>query len=243
MAVRPLASDVIGLDPATNNPNLTFIFFMAVVLLGVLGLRFAVYAHLNHRRTEIEGQARLWRLLTYVGVLSVIYGVLGVLRVLSTIEPTWIGAVMLGIILLLAFAIRQIHVTARESRAGNGELVARLGFILVVVVIGLLHALLGPIPTVAAAEGLAALVFVGYGFTFYRDQTRSSRLQGTMIDSILRHLLPVLTFAGLVSIVNVAQPFGLEPIVVLHVQVVFVVMTASAMMTATIKLRQNLASL
>lgn len=243
MAVRPVASDLIGLDPATNNPNLTFIFFMAVVLLGVLGLRFAVYAHLNHRRTDIEGQERLWRLLTYVGVLSVLYGVVGVLRVLSAVETAWVGAVMLGITLLLAFAIRQIHFTARESRAGRGELVARLGFILAVVVIGLLQVVLGPTPTVAAAEGLAALVFVGYGFTFYRDQTQSSRLQGTMIDSILRHILPVLTFAALVSIVNVAQPFGLERIVVLHVQVVFVVMIASAMMTATIKLRQNLASL
>ena len=84
---------------------------------------------------------------------------------------------------------------------------------------------------------------MGYGVAFYRDQTTSSRLQATTIDSLLRHLLPVLTFAALVSIVNVAQPVGLEPIVVLHVQVVFVVMVATGPMTATIKLRQNLASL
>lgn len=238
-----MASDLIGLDPATNNPNLTFIFFMAVVLLGVLGLRFAFYAHLNRRRTDIEGQATLWRQLSYVGVLSVVYGVFGVVDVLATVRTAWVGSVMLAITLLLAFSIRQIHFTARESTAGRGELVARLGFLLVVALIAGLQFLVGPDPYVAAAEGVAALVFVGYGIAFYHDQMRSSRLQGTMIDSLLRHLLPVLTFASLVNIVNIAQPFGLSRIVVLHVQVVFVVMVATSLMTATIKLRQNLASL
>jgi hypothetical protein len=69
------------------------------------------------------------------------------------------------------------------------------------------------------------------------------RLQGTMLDSLLRHLLPVLTFAALVSIVTLATVAGLDRAVVLHVQVVFIIMTATALMTATIKLRQNLASL
>jgi len=36
---------------------------------------------------------------------------------------------------------------------------------------------------------------------------------------------------------------GLDRVVVLHIQVVFVIMTATTLMTATIKLRQNLASL
>ncbi len=238
-----MAADLIGLDPATNNPNLTFIFFMAVVLIGVLGLRFAVYAHLNYRRSEIEDQARLWRQLTYVGLLSVVYGTVGVARVLTGDPTAWAGAVMLTITLLLAFSIRQVHFTARESSAGRGELLARLGFMVALLVIGTLQVILGPNPFVAAAEGIAALVFVAYGAVFYLDQTSSSRLQGTMIDSLLRHLLPVLTFASLVNIVNVAQPVGLSRIVVLHVQVVFVVMVATSLMTATIKLRQNLASL
>ena len=64
-----------------------------------------------------------------------------------------------------------------------------------------------------------------------------------MLDSLLRHLLPVLAFAALVGIVNLAAAVGLDRIIVLHVQVVFVIMTATALMTATIKLRQNLASL
>jgi len=95
----------------------------------------------------------------------------------------------------------------------------------------------------AALEGAGALGFVMYGIAYFHDQTAHSRLQGTMLDSLLRHLLPVLTFASLVSIVALAVPFGLERVVVLHVQVVFVIMTATGLMTATIKLRQNLAGL
>jgi hypothetical protein len=52
-----------------------------------------------------------------------------------------------------------------------------------------------------------------------------------------------MTFAALVGIVALAVPLGVPLIVVLHVQVVFVIMTATALMTATIKLRQNLATL
>ena len=64
-----------------------------------------------------------------------------------------------------------------------------------------------------------------------------------MLDSLLRHLFPVLTFASMASVVALAVPFGLDRAVVLHVQVVFLVMTATALMAATIRLRQNLASL
>ena len=238
-----MAAEPIGLDPATNNPNLTFIFFLAVVLLAVLGLRFAAYAYMNRLQTDIEGQAPIWRQLAYAGLLSVGYGVLGIGRVVTGSEVAWTGAVMLGVTLLLAFSIRQIHFTARESRATRVELFARAAFLATVLVVGLLQFAYGPDPYVAAAEGVAALVFVGYGFAFYHDQTSSARLRGTMIDSLLRHLLPVLTFAALVSIVNIAQPVGLDRIVVLHVQVVFVVMVATSLMTATIKLRQNLAGL
>ena len=40
-----------------------------------------------------------------------------------------------------------------------------------------------------------------------------------------------------------ATAVGLPRVVVMHVQVVFLIMTATALMTGTIKLRQNLASL
>jgi hypothetical protein len=78
---------------------------------------------------------------------------------------------------------------------------------------------------------------------YFRSQAADSRLQGTMLDSLLRHLLPVLVFAALVGVVALAIPLGVSRLVVLHVQVVCVIMTATSLMTATIKLRQNLAGL
>jgi hypothetical protein len=95
----------------------------------------------------------------------------------------------------------------------------------------------------AALLGGSALAYVGYGMVYFYDQTERTRLQGTMLDSLLRHLLPILTFASLIGIVAIAVPFGLERVVVMHVQVVFIIMTATGFMTATVKLRQTLAGL
>ena len=63
------------------------------------------------------------------------------------------------------------------------------------------------------------------------------------MDTLLRHLLPVLLFAAMVPLTDLAVLVGLDRVIVLHIQVVFVIMTATTLMTATIKLRQNLASL
>ena len=61
------------------------------------------------------------------------------------------------------------------------------------------------------------------------------------MDTLLRHLLPVLLFAAMVPALDLSVLVDLDRVVVLHVRVVFVIMTAVTLMTATIKLRQNLA--
>jgi len=60
------------------------------------------------------------------------------------------------------------------------------------------------------------------------------------LETLLRPLLPVLLFAALISIAELAVFAGLDRVIVLHVQVVLVIMTATTLMTSTIKLRQNL---
>jgi len=232
-----------GLYNVADSPNLTFIFFIGLVLLTVLGFRFALYAHRNRVRTDIDAQRPIWNHMLYVGLLATLYGLLGILDVVSTLDLAFKSGVMLAVTLALAFAIRQVHAAA-SSATGNAfpfERLARAAFVVIVFVDVWLVALDGQSEVTAVIQGLGALAFVGYGAVFYRAQTTSARLRGTMIDSLLRHLLPVLTFASLVSIVSLAVPVGLDRIVVLHVQVVFIIMTATALMTATIKLQQNLA--
>jgi len=54
-----------GLHQIEDNPNLTFITFLGVSLLAVLGLRFSYYAQRNLHRSDIESQAQIWRTLRY----------------------------------------------------------------------------------------------------------------------------------------------------------------------------------
>jgi hypothetical protein len=238
----------VGLHLIGESANLTFIFFIASALLVMIGARFAYYAFRNRAKTEIETQAPIWTHLLYIGALAALYGVAGLLQIGTSLELPYRSAIMLGTTLLLAFAIRQIHYTAttadgRSPRAHPFERVARAAFVALVFLDVVVLALYDQSATSAALEGISAIAFVAYGFAFFHDQTSSTRLQGTMLDSLLRHLLPILAFASLVNIVSLAVPFGLQRVVVLHIQVVFIIMTATALMTGTIKLRQNLASL
>jgi hypothetical protein len=237
-----------GLYNIEGNPNLTFIFFIGLTILTVLGLRFAYYAYRNRDATEIASQVPIWNHLLYIGVLTALFGVAGLLEIVSSWELPYKSAAMLAATLMLAFAIRQIHYTATSADGGTGrahpfERLARAAFVGAVLLLAILLVHFGESPLTAAIESLSGLAFLAYGIAFYQDQISKSRLQGTMLDSLLRHLLPILTFAALTSIVSLAIPFGLDRIVVLHVEVVFIIMTATALMTGTIKLRQNLASL
>ncbi|MEF8784105.1 MAG: hypothetical protein V5A54_13590 [Haloarculaceae archaeon] len=238
----------IGVDNVANNPNLTFIFFIGLALLMVLGLRFAFYAHRNRAETGLDTQISIWRYLLYIGGFAAIYGLVGILEIVTTLDLPYKSAAMLALTLLLAFAIRQIHLITTSADGGAKrshpfERVARAAFIGLVFLDVVVLVAVGVSDLSAIVEGVSAIMYTVYGVAFYHDQTTHSRVQGTMLDSLLRHLLPVMTFAALVNIVSLSVPLGLDRVVVLHVQVIFIIMTATALMTGTIKLRQNLAGL
>jgi hypothetical protein len=248
MATDRVASAVdIGLFEVADSPNLTFIFFIAMVLVTVLGFRFGYYAHRNLVRTEIATQRSIWRHLRGVGVFGGLYGTLGLLEVVTSLEPGWKNGALLVMTLLLVLSLRQINTTASGGTDDRGlslaERTVRGTCVLAVVVYVLAVGLDGQGDLTAILQGVTALVFVALGVVYFRDQTARASLRGTMLDSLVRHLLPVLTFGACVSVVALAIPTGVDRVVVVHVQVVFLIMTATAMMTATIKLRQNVASL
>lgn len=233
-----------GLFEVGNNPSLTFVFFIGMAIFAVLGLRFAYYAHRNLVETDIESQVPIWRYLRLVGLGATLYGAAWVVDIVSSIRFTEKDGLLLAVVLLLAFAVRQIHVTATGTRDVHTlERVVRAVFVAVVFAYVLAVFALGHSDVTATLEGAGALAFLAYGVTYFHDQTSNARLQGTMLDSLLRQLLPVLTFAALAGIVFLTVPLGIDRLVVLHVQAVFLVMTATAFMTTTIKLQQNLAGL
>ena len=245
-----MASDVaIGLQEIGGNPNLTFVYFIAFVLIGALGIRFCVYALWNRRASDLPSQASIWTSLALVGGAGALYGLLGVFDVVVVGLPSIRSGVFLGFVLLLALAMRSIaregsltDSDAPDSRRGFRQpLVAGFALIVIGMVIGELLGV-GERPLIALG-GIGAIVFTGYGYWHGRSQLSRSMVQGTMLDTLLRHLLPVLAFGSAVPAVELVVLAGIDRTIVLHVQVVFVIMTATALMTANIKLRQNLARL
>ena len=244
---RPFAT-VLDVSVGSNGTDatLTFVLFLGMALLATLGIRFSYYAVQNSRRTRIDAQSRIWQRLQYIGAFGAGYAGLWLVEIVTGIGLRGKNALWLAMTLALVLSLRQISTTA--GRALDDSMVAldrlvRLGFLAVVAVYLVAAVVLGENGLTAVIEGLAGVGFLAYGVYFFRRQVASTRLQGTMLDSLVRHLLPVLTFASVFSIAGLAVAGGIDRTVVLHVQLVFLIMTATTMMTATIKLRQNLAGL
>ncbi|QSG15187.1 hypothetical protein [Halapricum desulfuricans] len=237
-------ANLIGLNELAGNPNLTFIAFIAFFLLTALGVRFALYAYWNGRASDTT-QTTLWGYLLLVGVVGTGYGLVGIGRI--TLAPDWLlelasGAALL-FALVLALALREIDAasagTANDSAPGRASLT-----VLLLGVVGVLSAGLVVFPEhrqgLAGLVGASGLFVLSYGYRFGQRQLDNVRVRGTLLETLLRHLLPVLLFAALISIAELAVFAGLDRVIVLHVQVVLVIMTATTLMTSTIKLRQNL---
>jgi len=233
----------VGLPFAPNNPNLTFIFFIALTLLSVLGLRFSYYAYRNRQESELVDEHRLWEALVVVGLFAVGFAVLGLVEIVTTYILPFKGAVLLGHVFVLAVTMRVLYRRIAPAAATGYERPLTRAAVLAVATVLVGTALVGRHPALVALMGSSALAFAAAGFSFGRRGTVETRVQGTVIDTLLRHLLPVLLFAAMVPALDLAELVGLDRVVILHIQVVFVIMTATALMTATIKLRQNLATL
>jgi len=239
-----MSNVAVGLPYAPNNPNLTFIFFIALALLAVLGVRFSYYAYRNRQTSEPGTGEGLWELLVLAGLGAVGFALLGLVELLTVFALPFKMGLLLAAVFVLVVALRVLYRSVVPATAGDGadsERGLMRAAVVGVVFVGL--ALVGRHPLLLGIMGLSALGFALSGGRYGRRGAAEARVQGTVVDTLLRHLLPVVLFAALVPALDLAVLVGLDRIVVLHIQVVFVIMTATTLMTATIKLRQNLASL
>lgn len=233
----------VGLPFAPNNPNLTFIFFIALTLLTVLGFRFSYYAYMNRRTRDLGTQHRLWDYLVLSGLLAVAFAVFGLVELLTIYVLPFKMAFLLAHVFVLAVTLRELYrsvVPADDTERERRLTRAAVGGVATVFV-GL--ALFGRNGVLLGLLGVSTVAFALSGFVYGRRGTAEARVQGTVVDTLLRHLLPVLLFGAMVPTMDLAVLVGLDRVVVLHIQVIFVIMTATTLMTATIKLRQNLAGL
>ncbi|MEF8825127.1 MAG: hypothetical protein V5A27_02120 [Halapricum sp.] len=244
-------SELVGLNELANNPNLTFIAFIAFVQIATLGVRFGLYAYWNGRASSDDAQTVLWGYLLLVGLAAAGYGLVGIGRIVLFAD--WLLELTTGfallLVLLVALTLREIEYTSTftgetdvDPSQADTAITAAFLLAVVIVTIGLL-ALPDRRQAMAGLVGLAGVVFFLYGYRYGSRHLERTRIQGTLLDTLLRHLLPVLVFGSLIPIVELATVAGLDRIIVLHVQIVLVIMTAMMLMTSTIKLRQNLSGL
>ena len=238
-------SVAVDLQFVAGNPNLTFIFFIALTLLTTLSLRFGYYALCNRRASDLVAEHRLWDGLALAGLFAGLFALLWLLEIVTTLALPFRDALLLADVLVLAVTMRVLYrnVVPSESRGRGLDQALILAAIVGIAAVfaGLLA--LGRQPLLVAVTGFSAMAFASAGVSYGRSGAAATRVQGTVVDTLLRHLLPVQLFAALVLVIDLATLVGLDRAIVLHVQVVFVIMTATALMTATIKLRQNLAGL
>ncbi|MFB6180141.1 MAG: hypothetical protein ABEI77_10510 [Halorientalis sp.] len=240
-----------------SDPSLAFLFFIAFSLMTVLGVRFALYAYWNLQATDLDSQAVLWEYLLFVGLAAALYGLLGgveaataVTHPAAVVETPYRDGVFLAFLLLLALTMREIYDNDALTNAhdDSGPLfeqrrTVEMSFAIIVTSSVFGTGIFGNQLALTAIEGVAAIVFASYGLMYGSRQLSRSSVKGTMIDSLLRHLLPVVAFGMLVLVTDLTLLFGLDIAIARHIQVVFVIMTATTLMSATIKLRQNVASL
>jgi len=242
---------VLGQSVFAANAGLAFVFFIAFSLMTVLGVRFAAYAFWNRQDTDIQSQEQLWEYLVLVGIAAAVYGLLGgvetataVTDVSAVIATPYRDGFLLAFLFLLALTGREIHdtdATRGRAFATGVRRSVEMGFGLVVTASVLGTGVFGTTDWLLAGKAGIATGIAGHGLVHSRRQLSRTDVRGTMLDSLLRHLVPIVVFASLVLIVDVAVLFAVPVAVVRHVQAVFVIMTATTLMTATIKLRQNVA--
>jgi len=243
-----MIGQAVGLeDPAVaDNPSMTFVFFLAAVLLLVLGARFGYYAYRNGAAPGRHDQEAVWWGLAVAGAAAAAYALFGLVEVVSPFATPYRRGLLFAHVVALSFVVQRlcrsalpVDESAWWARAGDR---VSLAGVAVAALVAVGATLATEHPLVLLLEGGGALVVATVGFAGAQEGLDSRRVHGTVLDTLLRHLLPVLAFAAAIPMLELAV-FAVDRAVVLHVQVVFVVVTATTLMTATIRLRQNLVGL
>lgn len=230
--------------------SLIYTYFIGYALVTVLGARFTWYARRNRGENQVKSQDVIWMYVVFIGATGTLFGAIGLVGVLFGEEVAFRHGVLLGMVLLLALGMREVFFNdalsnSERQRGGSSSLrrYVEVSFVVVTLTALIGGGFLEDGDRLVLVEGVSALLFVTYGLFFGWRYLSNPLHSGTGMDTLLRHLLPVLLFGGLVLVVDLGLLFGVDRVIVAQVQLVLLVITASSLMAATIKLRQNLASI
>ncbi|WP_227376875.1 hypothetical protein [Haladaptatus halobius] len=157
-------------------------------------------------------------------------------------------AALLFCTVFLAFAMRELYYNSALAPSPDERRIPfsrlrriELGFVSIILLELLVVLLLGHGSIVAVVKGVGSISFAVYGVVF--GERLESLTQGTSVDTLRRHLLPVLVCAGLLVFADLGVHVGFGPLVVDSIESVFVVMIGGFLLTATVRLQQNVRGL
>ncbi|MDX1745416.1 MAG: hypothetical protein R3324_05715 [Halobacteriales archaeon] len=233
-----------GLESVTASQSVTA--FVGYVLVALASVTLTVYAVRNRRRGRLEGYDTFLRYLLLAGLAGVVFGVTGAVNVANQFWPILalrVGA-HLSLIMFLAFALRDAATRSPNGPAGTDDAVPKrirrieLVFVAVILVETAAVAVLGRIPIVQIIVGVGSLIFAVYGVWF--GEQVESLMRGTTLDTLARHLIPVLIAAGFYGLADLADVLGVDPVLARSAANVFVILLAAFLASSVIRLQQNI---
>ncbi|WP_158059163.1 hypothetical protein [Halorussus halophilus] len=232
-----------------SDPSGAVVAFLGSVLVATSAAVFGFYALRNLQLNRLESQGPFWRYLALVGTTAALYGVFGVLGVVvdSRVLTAFGHGALLFCIVFLAFSMREVYYnSALAPPADEGIPLSTLrrievAFVVVIVVEWLGVLLIDQLVVAQLVKAGGSLAFATYGVLF--AEKLESMTSGTSLDTLRRHLLPVLVSLGVLGLADLGVVVGLQPLVVNAIKSVFVVLVGGFFVTATIRLQQNVEGL
>jgi hypothetical protein len=243
MALAPLTAHV-------TDPSAAVVHFLGSVIIAAAAVFFGFYAVRNRKLNRMESQRPFWRYLTLVGATAGLYGVFGIAEsVVRSRALTAFGhGALLFCIVFLAFSMREVYYNSALAPAPDDQRFSldtlrriEAGFVVVVLVEWVAVLLIDQSAVAQFVKGLGSVAFTAYGAVFAEKLEAMAR--GTALDTLRRHLLPVLISLGVLGVADLGVVAGLDPVVVQAVENVFVILVAGFLITATIRLQQNVEGL
>lgn len=243
MALAPFTAHVGDASAAT-------VHFLGSVLLAVAAGVFGYYAALNLRFNRLESQRPFWRYLALAGATGAAFGALGVAE--TAVDSRALTAFGHGALLLcnvfLAFSMREVYYNsavtpAPDDRRFSLATVRRveMAFVGIVAVEWVAVLVIDQSAVAQAVKAVGSVAFAAYGAVFAEKLEAMAR--GTSLDTLRRHLVPVLVSLGVLGVADLGATVGVDPVIVQAVENVFVVLVAGFFVTATIRLQQNVEGL
>lgn len=222
--------------------------FVAFVLLGLAAGTTAFYAARNGRRGTLG--AEIWRYVLLAMAAGIAYATAGGAEALDVgMETETLTALrrvfQLFCIVLLSLAMRELYYEL-PHRAAEGAPVslgtARLleaGFMAVALAEFGVAILVGLDVVVQVVQSLGSVAFALYGISFAARVRADTLSSGTVLDVLLLHVIAVLTCLGAVGLLEGGTLVGVPSVVVTTTASVFVVMSATFLITLAIRLKGN----